>query len=67
MGCKHLNQFSSSQFEWSISSCSANDRLYLPSIAELDSYCKDIEHKKCPVFLKGICSFNNAALAGTVQ
>lgn len=67
MRCKHLNQYSLSEFDWSISSCSANDRLYLPSVSELDGYCKDIEHKKCPVFLKGACSFNDAALAGAVQ
>ena len=67
MGCKHLNQFSASQFEWSISSCSANDRLYLPSIYELDSFCKDSEHNKCPVLLKGTCSLNDATPAGAVN
>lgn len=67
MGCKHLNKFRSSQFEWSISSCSANDRLYLPSISELDSYCKEDEHSQCPVFQRMARSFDNAALVSAVN
>jgi len=67
MKCRYLNQYSPSGFKWSISSCLANDRPYLPSIYELDSFCKDSEHNNCPVLQKGTCSFNNAALAGSVN
>ncbi len=52
MKCKYLNQFSISEFEWTVESCTANDRPYAPSISELHDYCKGSEFRKCPVLLK---------------
>lgn len=52
MKCKYLNQFSLSEFGWTVESCTANDRPYTPSISELHDYCKCNEFRKCPVLLK---------------
>ncbi len=52
MKCEYLNQFRLSEFGWTVESCTANDRLYAPSISELRDYCKGGEITKCPVLLK---------------
>jgi hypothetical protein len=52
MKCSYLNQFRLSEFEWTVESCTANDRPYAPSISELHDYCKGSELRKCPVLLK---------------
>jgi len=56
MKCKYLNLFRLSKFDWSITSCMANDRPYTPSLSELKDYCKDQEYTKCPVLLKMGCA-----------
>ena len=43
-----------------ISSCSALDKPYVPSLFELMEYCKTIDHRKCPFYLRGIVCMNQA-------
>lgn len=33
-----------------IFSCKADDSPYVPSLFELEEYCKGIEHEKCPLY-----------------
>ena len=43
-----------------ISSCKALDKPYVPSLFELMEYCKTIDHRKCPFYLRGIVCMNQA-------
>jgi hypothetical protein len=45
MKCPHL-------LKWSISSCKALDKPYVPSLFELEEYCRTKDHRKCPFYLK---------------
>jgi len=40
--------------KWSISSCKAFDKPYVPSLFELEEYCRTKEHRKCPFYLKDV-------------
>ncbi len=43
MSCPHLRN-------WTVSSCKANKKPYIPSLHELQEYCTDKRHKKCPLY-----------------
>lgn len=47
MKCPHL-------IKWVISSCKAVDRPYVPSLFELEEYCRTRSHRKCPFYLREI-------------
>lgn len=47
MKCPHL-------IKWVISSCKALDRPYVPSLFELEEYCRTRGHRKCPFYLKDV-------------
>ena len=51
MRCPHLKK-------WFISSCNALDKLYVPSLSELQEYCYKSDHRKCPFYLKSIIGTN---------
>lgn len=61
MKCEYLNQFRLSEFGWTVESCTANDRLYAPSISELRDYCKGGEIAKCPVLLRKQSTFKGSS------
>lgn len=49
MNCPHLKEspyLSSSK----LLSCKANKEMYIPSILELDEYCKKRRHTLCPIY-----------------
>jgi hypothetical protein len=48
MDCRYLHHFTSGC--WKVTSCAARHQLYLPSLAELESYCRTGGHKDCPLF-----------------
>lgn len=56
MKCKYLNLYRLSKLDWSITSCTANDRPYSPSLSELHDYCKGKEYTRCPVLLRKDCA-----------
>lgn len=41
-----------------ISACSSLEKPYVPSLFELEEYCRTNEHRKCPFYLKGIICLN---------
>ena len=49
--CKYLKIYSAVSPNWSVSSCKARSYLYVPTIAELNSYCQGAGHENCPFFL----------------
>lgn len=44
MRCPHL-------LNWTVSSCKADDKPYIPSIYELQEYCTVRAHKRCPLYM----------------
>ncbi|HUO76468.1 MAG TPA: hypothetical protein VMU21_02730 [Thermodesulfovibrionales bacterium] len=47
MKCPHLNR-------WIVATCKIDDRTYVPSVFQLDEYCKTGGHKRCPFFVKNV-------------
>lgn len=45
MKCPHL-------IKWVIESCKADCRPYVPSLFELEGYCKNEDHRKCSFYQK---------------
>lgn len=58
MKCPHLNR-------WIIATCKIDDRTYVPSVFQLDEYCKTRGHKRCPFFVKGAGKMNRKKGAST--
>ena len=54
--CPHLQK-------WTVSSCRANKKPYVPSIYELEEYCNDEGHERCPLY-KELTHSGAAALSG---
>ena len=50
MKCPHLRR-------WTVAACRIDEKVYVPSVFQLEEYCKTREHKKCPFFVK-YCSEN---------
>ncbi len=53
MNCPHLKEspYHTSLVAKKLLSCKANGLLYVPSISELDVYCRHIRHRSCPFYL----------------
>ena len=51
MSCKHLLYYSNGANIWSVSSCSAKNTPYVPSLHELERYCQSTKHIVCPAYL----------------
>lgn len=49
MKCPHL-------IKWLTFACKAKEKLYFPSSFQLDEYCKQKLHRKCPFYVRGISS-----------
>ncbi len=54
--CPHLQR-------WTVSSCRADKKPYVPSIYELEEYCSDERHERCPLF-RELAHSGAAALSG---
>lgn len=52
MNCPHLKEipYHASLASRKLLSCRANNLLYVPSIVELDVYCKHVRHTSCPFY-----------------
>lgn len=53
MKCPHL-------IKWVIESCKADCRPYVPSLSELEGYCKNKDHSKCAYYLRDLVELNAA-------
>lgn len=47
MKCPHLNR-------WIVATCKIEERIYVPSVFQLNEYCKTRGHKKCPFFVTNV-------------
>ncbi len=54
--CPHLQK-------WTVASCRADKKPYVPSIYELEEYCSDERHKGCPLY-RELNDSGAAALSG---
>lgn len=51
MHCKHLLLYSHTARTWSVASCSAKNAPYVPSLVELEKFCRSGRHTVCPAYL----------------
>lgn len=51
MDCKHLIEYNLGNRKWSVSSCRAMNMTYVPSMNELDNFCRVKKHALCPFYL----------------
>ncbi len=54
MPCKYLSCYTPASNTWSVASCSFNGTPYVPSVLELENYCKAGRHEQCPVFFQSL-------------
>lgn len=58
MHCKHLLSYSRSTHIWSVASCRAKNTPYVPSLNELEKFCRSTRHIVCSAYLhsfSGMC------------
>jgi hypothetical protein len=58
MRCPHL-------LNWTVSSCVADDKPYVPSLFELQQYCTDKGHDRCPLYV-GLAREGQDAFSGAI-
>ena len=51
MKCPHL-------ITWVIESCKADCKPYVPSLSELEGYCKNEDHRKCSFYLRDLAGLD---------
>lgn len=51
MQCKHLSCYSHGSNNWAVSSCKAKNTPYVPSVFELEHFCREGKHAICPAYL----------------
>ncbi len=54
MHCKHLSCYTPVNKSWSVASCSFSGTPYVPSVQELENYCKTGSQQQCPVFFQSL-------------
>jgi hypothetical protein len=54
MPCKYLSCYTPVNNTWSVAGCSFNGTPYVPSMHELESYCKTGRREQCPVFSQSL-------------
>ncbi len=54
MHCKYLSCYTPATNTWSVASCSFHGAPYIPSVRELENYCKQGRHQDCPVFFQSL-------------
>jgi hypothetical protein len=47
MKCPHLRR-------WTVAACRIDEKVYVPSVFQLEEYCKTSGHRKCPFFVKSL-------------
>ncbi|MFH7321159.1 hypothetical protein ACHHRT_11195 [Desulfurivibrio sp. D14AmB] len=50
MPCHQLRTHSGRDSTWSVSTCGADNSLYVPSLAEQARYCRSGSHRDCPLY-----------------
>jgi hypothetical protein len=45
MKCPHLRR-------WTVAACRIDEKVYVPSVFQLEEYCKTRGHRRCPFFVK---------------
>ncbi len=54
MRCKHLYLYAPAGKQWTVASCSCKAAPYVPSMSELEGYCKTGRHLLCPSLLASL-------------
>ena len=51
MHCQHLSHYRHAQHEWMVASCVAKSSPYVPSLCDLENFCRSGRHALCPYYL----------------
>ncbi|MFH2122120.1 MAG: hypothetical protein ABIJ50_01350 [Pseudomonadota bacterium] len=54
MHCQYLSYYSPANNTWSVASCSFKRTPYIPSVQELEKYCKASRDQQCPAFAQSL-------------
>jgi len=57
--CPHL-------IKWVIESCKADCKPYVPSLSELEGYCRDKDYRKCVLYQRDIAGADKERLFATI-
>jgi hypothetical protein len=57
MSCQYLSCYIPADNSWSVASCLLNGIPYIPSVQELENYCKPGRHQQCPAFFQSSLPF----------
>ncbi len=59
MHCQYLSCYTSANNSWSVASCSFKGTPYVPSMQELEKFCKASRDQHCPAFVKSFPPLHN--------
>ncbi len=62
MPCQYLSCYSPANNTWSVASCSFKGTPYVPSVQELENYCKAGRHEQCPVLFQSLLPLHDKYL-----
>lgn len=51
MHCRHLSYYRGGQNGWTVASCVAKGSPYVPSLFDLEGFCRSGRHALCPFYL----------------
>ncbi len=54
MHCQYLSCYTPANNTWSVASCSFKGAPYIPSVQELEKYCKVSREQQCPAFVQSL-------------
>ena len=54
MHCQYLSCYTPANNAWSVASCSFKGTPYIPSVQELEKYCKASRDQQCPAFVQSL-------------
>ncbi len=51
MSCQHLSCYRSAGNNWAVAHCAAKETPYVPSLCDLEAFCRSGRHALCPFYL----------------
>ena len=62
MHCLNLRVHNTGHESWSVSSCAAHDCLYVPSVGELEEFCRSPRHQRCHMLKRKVAASSSMAV-----
>lgn len=55
MSCQHLSCYRLAGNNWAVAHCAAKETPYVPSLCDLEAFCRSGRHALCPFYLLAGC------------